>query len=123
MKNSSQFIDKISCVNLYPDEYMVTFDVVSLFTSVSINEIKIFIFDLLSKDHNLCKCTKLTVQDIMLCLELCCNFTVFSFKNTLYRLDLGAPMKSCISHVVTNIFMAYLKTAINTLQISLSPFC
>ena len=47
MKNSSQFIDKISRVKLNPDECMVSFDVVSLFTSVKINEIKILIFDLL----------------------------------------------------------------------------
>ena len=51
----------------------------------------------------------------MLCLELCFNFTVFSFKNTLYQQVFGAPMRSCISPVVANIFMAYLeKTAINT---------
>ena len=68
---------------------MVSFDVVSLFTSVPINEVKILIFDLLSKDRNLCKRTKLTVQDIMLCLELCFNFTVFLFKNTMYQQVFG----------------------------------
>ena len=53
----------------------------------------------------------------MLCLELCFNFTVFSFKNTLYRQVFGAPMKSCISPVVANIFMAYVeKAAFNSFQ-------
>ena len=94
---------------------MVSFDVVRLFTSVPINEVKILTFDLLSKDRNLCKRTKLTIQDIVLCLGLCFNFTVFSFKNTLYRQVFGAPMGSCISPVVANIFMAYVeKTVINT---------
>ena len=93
----------------------MSFAVVSLFTSIPINEVKILIFDLLPKDRNLYKRTKLTAQDIMLCLELCFNFTVFSFKNTLYRQVFGAPMGSCISSVVANIFMAYVeKTAINT---------
>ena len=47
--------------------------------------------------------------------KVCFNFTVFSFKNTLYRQVFGAPMGSCISPVVANIFMAYVeKTAINT---------
>ena len=79
----------------------------SLFTSVPINEVKIVIFDLLSKDRNLCKRTKLTVQDIMLCLE-------FSFKSNLYRQVFGAAMGSCIASVVTIIFMAYVeKTAMN----------
>ena len=115
VKNSLQFIHKISRVKLNPDEGMVSFAVVSLFTSIPINEVKIFIFDLLSKDRNLYKRTKLTVQDIMLCLKLCFNFKVFSFKNTLYRQVFGAPMGSCISPVVANIFMAYFeKTAINT---------
>ena len=65
VKNSSQFIHKISRVKLNPDECMVSFDVVSLFMSVPINEVKILIFDLLSKDRNLCKRTKLTVQDTL----------------------------------------------------------
>ena len=96
---------------------MVSFDVVSLFTSVPINEVKILIFDLLSEDRDLCKRTKLTVQDIVLCLELCFNFTIFSFKYTLYRQVFGAPMGSCISPVVANIFMAYVeKTAISIFQ-------
>ena len=94
---------------------MVSFNVVSLFTPVPINEVNILIFDLLSKDRNLCKRTKLTVQNIMLCLELCFSFTVFSFKNILYRQAFGAPMESCISPVVANIFTAYLeKTVIST---------
>ena len=94
---------------------MVSFHVVSLFTSVPINEVKILIFDLLSKDCNLCKCTKLTVQDIMLCLELCFNFTVFLFKNTMYQQVFGAPMGSCISPVVANIFMAHVGRQLSTL--------
>ena len=93
----------------------MSFNVVSLFTSVPNNKVKILIFELLSKDRNLCKRIELTAQDIMLCLELCFNFKVFSFKNTLYRLVFGAPMGSCISLVVANIFMAYVeKTAIDT---------
>ena len=110
-----QFVHKISRIKLNPDECMVSFDVVSSFTSKPINEVKILIFDLLSKHLNLCKRIKLTVQDIMLCLELCFNFTVFLFKNTLYQQIFGAPMGSCIFPVVANIFMAYVeKTAINT---------
>ena len=115
VKNSSQFIDKVFCVKLNSDEFMVSFDVVSLFTSVPINEVKILIFDLLSKDCNLCKRTKLTVQDIMLCLELCFNFTVFLFKNTMYQQVFGAPMGSCISPVVANIFMAHVGRQLSTL--------
>ena len=116
VKNSSQFIHKISRVKLNPDERICHL-------MLPINEVKILIFNLLSKDRNLCKRTKLTVQDIMLCLELCFNFTVFSFKNTLYRQVFGAPMGSCISPVVANIFMAYLeKTAINIFHTPLTPW-
>ena len=51
----------------------------------------------------------------MPCLELCFNFTVFSFKNILYWQVFEAPTGSCVSPVVANIFMAYVeKTAINT---------
>ena len=114
VENSSQFIDKVFCVKLNSDECMVSFDV-SLFTSVPINEVKILVFDLLSKDCNLFKCIKLTVQDIMLCLELCFNFTVFLFKNTMYQQVFGAPMGSWISPVIANIFMAHVGRQQSTL--------
>ena len=49
--------------------------------------------------------TNLTASDVIKCVEPCLHSTVFSFNGTLYRQIFGAPMGSCISLVVANIFM------------------
>ena len=89
------------------NECMVSFDVVSLFTSVPINEVKIFIFDLLSKD------TKFTVQDIVLCLELCLILQYFRSRTLCIGKFLG--LRWDVASLLWSLLMAYVaKTAINT---------
>ena len=65
--------------------------------------------NLLLNDAVPAECTKLSVADIMSALKLCLHSTIFTFKNVLYRLICGAPMGSCISPVVANIFMEYVE--------------
>ena len=115
VKNSADFAKIIRDFTLEDNDCLISFDVVSLFTSIPILDASNVIFKLLSADVNLKNRTKLTVQDIMQCLDLCFKSTIFSFKNTLYRQTFGAPMGSCVSPVVANIFMEFVEeTAINT---------
>ena len=51
----------------------------------------------------------LTASDVIKCVELCLYSTVFSFNDSLYRQIFGAPMGSCISPLVANIFMEHIE--------------
>jgi len=53
VKNSPELVQKICNLELDSDECMVSFDIVSLFTSVPICATKSIIFDLLSDDCDL----------------------------------------------------------------------
>ena len=111
VKNSIDFIDRIKDVVIEKDDILVSFDVVSLFTSVPVDCAIKCIFDLLVVDDSLPTRTQLNAHDIKIGLEICSNSTVFSFQNVLYRQTFGTPMGSCISPIVANIFMEHIEKA------------
>ena len=111
VKNSIDFIDRIKDVVIEKDDILVSFDVVSLFTSVPVDCAIKCIFDLLVVDDSLPTRTQLNARDIKTGLEICSNSTVFSFQNVLYRQTFGTPMGSCISPIVANIFMEHIEEA------------
>ena len=108
VQNSSQFVRLINNFQCLSDECLVSFDVVSLFTSISVPETLSIISNLLMSDNLLHERTTLTASDVIKCVELCLYSTVFSFNDSLYRQIFGAPMGSCISPVVANIFMEHI---------------
>ena len=105
VKNSIDFIERIKDVVIEKDNILVSFDVVSLFTSVPVDCAIKSIFGLLVVDDSLPTRTLLNAHDIKTGLEICSNSTVFSFQNVLYRQPFGTPMGSCISPIVANIVM------------------
>ena len=109
VQNSSQFVRLINNFQCLSDECLVSFDVVSLFTSISVPETLSIISNLLLSDNLLHERTNLTPSDVIKCVELCLYSTVFSFNHSLYRQIFGAPMGSCISPVVANIFMEHIE--------------
>ena len=109
VKNSSEFVQIINRCSVDDLDCFVSFDVVSLFTSVPLQEISALISNLLSRDESLVDRTKLSVGDIMEALELCFKSTVFCYNDVLYRQIFGTPMGSCISPVVADIFMEHLE--------------
>ena len=109
VQNSSQFVRLINNFQCLRDECLVSFDVVSLFTSISVPETLSIISNLLMSDNLLHQRTNLTASDVIKCVELCLYSTVFSFNDSLYRQIFGTPMGSCISPVVANIFMEHIE--------------
>ena len=85
VQNSSQFVRLINNFQCLSDECLVSFDVVSLFTSISVPETLSIISNLLMSDNLLHERTNLTASDVIKCVELCIYSTVFSFNDSLYR--------------------------------------
>ena len=110
-KNSIDFMDRIKDVVIEKDDILVPFDVVSLFTSVPVDCAIKCIFNLHVVDDSLPTRTQLNAHDIKTGLEICSNFTVFSFQNVSYRQTFSTPMGSCISPIMANIFMEHMEKA------------
>ena len=108
VKNSIDFIDRINDVVIEEDDILVSFNVVSLFTSELVDCAIKCIFDLLVVDNSLPTRSQLNAHDIKTGLEICSNSTVFSFQNVLYRQTYGTPIGSCISPIVANIFTEHI---------------
>ena len=85
VKNSAQFVNMVNDLRCNNSRCFVSFDVVSLFTSIPTSDVLNLIFRLLNQDNTLCHRTKLSVNDIIEALSICLKSTVFSFKNVLNR--------------------------------------
>eukprot|EP00253_Pinus_taeda_P003009 PITA_03009 len=92
VKDSSSFIDDLKRIKLEHEDILVSFDVVSLYTCIPINEAMEVI-------------NKLTDPDTTWLVELCLTSTFFSFKREFYEQTCGVAMGSPLSPVVANIFM------------------
>ena len=109
VKNSAQFVNIVNdlrCNNLH---CFVSFDVISLFTSIPTSDMLNLIFRLLNQDNSLCDRTNLSVNDMIQAFSICLKSTVFSFKNVLYYQIFGVPMGSCISPILADIFMEFVE--------------
>ena len=85
---------------------MLSFDLVSLFTSVRIDRVVALIKERFSSDDVLPTHTPLSIADIKIGLEICHNFAVFSYQNALYR----QMFSSFIFTVVANIFKEHIES-------------
>ena len=72
----------------------MSFDVVSLFTTIPINLAKQIVYDRLSFDDELPNRTNLTVSEIMAALDICFDSTNFVYKGVTYQQVFGTPMGS-----------------------------
>eukprot|EP00253_Pinus_taeda_P030797 PITA_30797 len=92
VKDSASFIDDLKRIKLEPEDILVSFDVVSLYTCIPINEAMEVI-------------NKLTDPDTAKLVELCLTSTFFSFEGEFYEQTCEVAMGYPLSHVVANLFM------------------
>ena len=80
VKNSTEFACRIRELELDEDDSLVSFDVVSLFIKVSVEEALEVIADRLEKNENLQDRTSITIEEIVSLTELCLKTTVIPLK-------------------------------------------
>ena len=115
IESTKDFVGKIRNKNIPPDYEMISFDVVSLFTSVPLDFTIELILDKVYKDK-LIK-TKLSHDEMKELLETCTKEMHFSFNGIIYRQRDGVAMGSPLGPVLANIFMVELeKTLVPQLQ-------
>ena len=105
IQSTSDFVNRAKRVTLPLGEYLTSYDVTALFTSVQIDPALNNIKDLLEKDERLSDRTVLSVQNIIELLGFCLHNTYFSFQNKFYEQVEGVAMGSPVSPIVANLYM------------------
>ena len=109
VRNSKAFVEFMRSQVLEKEETLVSFDVVSLFTSVPTDLAIRVACHRLESDTSLSERTSLNVDDIMGLLSLCLDATFLSFRGKVYRQAQGTAMGSPVSVVVANLVMEDIK--------------
>ena len=77
VKNSSEFVELISSIKLGKSESQVSFDVISLFTSVPLETAKTIVANRVGDDCTLGERTSLAMLEIMEALDICLQSSFF----------------------------------------------
>ena len=110
VRNSADFVQKIRQTSLAESDIMISFDVVSLFTNVPVDEALLVITERLQQDTTLEERTSIPIPDLCHLVELCLKSTYFQFNRSFFEQVKGAAMGSPLSPIVANIFMEGLET-------------
>ena len=105
MKNSYEFVKQLKNLTINHDECMVSFDVISLFTKISVDVAKTVVLERLKKDDTLDDKSDLTLTDIMTALNLCLDNRYLYFCGKLYCQIFGVAMSSPVSVIIANLVM------------------
>jgi hypothetical protein len=117
VKNSAHFVQLLKSVNLQPPDTLVSFDVVSLFTNVPVDEALQVISNKLHNDDTLAERSALQAEAIMELLEVCLKTTYFQVDDKFFQQKDGMAMGSSLSPIVSNIYMEYFeKLALDSAQ-------
>ena len=109
VRNSKEFVDYVKNFTTSENEILVSFDVVSLFTSVPVDKVLGLVLDLLSSDESLASRTSPDIPDITIGFEHCFFSTVFSYRNSFFKQIYGTPMGSCIFSIIASIYMEHIE--------------
>ena len=105
IKNSTHFVQKIRNTPLDKSDRLVSFDVVSLFTKVPVNEAMVVIEEMLENDESIDERTSMSPGEVCRLTSLCLRSTHFRFKDDFFEQCDGAAMGSPLSPVVANLYM------------------
>ena len=111
VKNVNAFLLKLEDIRVEPDEIMISFDVVSLFTSIPLDAAQHITQNLLSNNTSWQTKTQLNIDFLDLCLS-----TEFCFQNNYYQQISGTPMGSPLSSFLAEAVMQDLESKAVTNQ-------
>ena len=112
VKNSVHFVQTVREMTFKENDWMVSFDVVSLFTRVPVDETLDEIATKLSEDDTLEERTSLTPSQVcQVChlTKICPKSSYFQFREEFFEQLEGAVMGSPLSPTVANLFMESLE--------------
>ena len=107
IESTKDFVQKIKRKKIEKEFEMISFDVVSLFTSVPLDFTIGIILDKIYNQKLIA--TKLTRDEMKSLLEICTKEMHFSFDGSIYRQVNGVAMGSPLGPVIANIFMVELE--------------
>ena len=116
VKNSKEFASFVSSQKIDNNSILVSFDVVSLFTSIPIDRAIEVARKRLLADDSLEERTYLTVDEVCKLLEFCLGATYLAYKGSYYQQTYGTAMGSPVSITVANLVMEDLE------EIAISKF-
>ena len=109
VKNSQTFAQKIREHRLEPQEVMVSFDVVSLFTCIPTPLALEVVDQRLNLDHTLPERTSVSKDNIIKLLQFVLDNNFFTFQNIHYKQVFGCPMGSPVSAILANLVLEHVE--------------
>ena len=85
VRNSREFVECIKNYSVEENECLVSFDVVSLFTSVPVDKALALVLELLASDDSLSSRTRLSISDIKHGLQIYLDSTVFFIQKIFFQ--------------------------------------
>ena len=107
VKNSVDFVNKLLHTNVNYGFKMVSFDVVSLFTKVPVDDLLEFLVDELEAFD-----LPLPPSKIIELIKLCIKDCKFGFNGNFYSQKFGMAMGNPLSPVLSNLYMEFFETKI-----------
>jgi hypothetical protein len=107
VKNSGHFVQLLKAVNLQSQDTLVSFDFVSLFTNVPIDETLQIIENKLRNDDTLAEQSILQVEALVELVEICLRTAYFHVDNKIFQQKDGMAVGNCPFPIISNIFMEH----------------
>lgn len=107
IKNNVDLVDKLSRVQLGYNFKLISFDVVSLFTKVPVDDLLEFLAEELDK-HTLPLPTHTILELIKLCIKEC----KFQFNDRFYAQQFGMSMGNPLSPLLSNLYMEFFESKV-----------